>query len=158
MWDVEYLMETNRSFVLLMPYSTQLLRMKLSGYIILKVSSFCILPTSAHIFTTFPCALHHFNYSPLYTEIGLSLGTWLQECCPNHIKILWLIFVVLLLHAYQYTKQRHIPRALLLIMPTLWGEGNPRGKFCGWPQTLTQYVVQTGYKIDICSRVNLSYK
>ena len=62
MWDVECLMATNRSFVL-MPYSTQLLQMKFSGYIIWNSLSFCILPTSTHNVTIFPFPLHYFNYS-----------------------------------------------------------------------------------------------
>ena len=62
MWDVEWLTATNRSFVLL-PCSTQLWRMKFSGYIIWNSLSFCILPTSTHIVTIFPFLLHYFNKS-----------------------------------------------------------------------------------------------
>ena len=61
MWNVEGGMASNRSFVLL-PFSTQLLRMKFSGYIIRISFSFCILPTSTHIVTIFPLPLHYFNY------------------------------------------------------------------------------------------------
>merc|ERR1739836_83813 len=61
MWDVECGMATIASFVLL-PYSTQLLRMKFSGYIIWNSLSFCILPTSTYIVTIFPFLLHYFNY------------------------------------------------------------------------------------------------
>ena len=60
-WDEECGMATNRSFVLL-PCSTQLLRMKFFGYIIWNCLSFRILPTSTHIVTIFPFRLHYFNY------------------------------------------------------------------------------------------------
>ena len=65
MWDVEWLTATNRSFVL-MPYSTQLWRMKFSGYIIWNSLSFSLLPTSTHIVTIFPILLHYFNSCCLF--------------------------------------------------------------------------------------------
>ena len=77
MWDVEWLTATNRSFVLL-PYSTQLWRMKFSGYIIWNSLSFCILPTSTHIVTIFPFPLHYFNYTVLGADSlqGYQLTTY----------------------------------------------------------------------------------
>ena len=75
MWDVEWLTATNRSFVFL-PYSTQLWRMKFSGYIIWNSLSFFILPTSTHIVTIFPFLLHYFNYYESSLTFSPTFSDW----------------------------------------------------------------------------------